>query len=319
MTFGRRLVLDRISVDVAPGDVLGLVGPNGAGKTTLLRIAAGLVRPTGGAAFTDGFRAHARPWWSTVGLVIEEPAMEPRLTGQQWVERVLGATGSYSRAHARGVAAAALDQVGLADARRRPTATYSQGMRQRLGLAAALSYRPRTVLLDEPTNGMDPEGFALIRGVTRELADGGCTVVVSSHILHELETTANRLAVVHEGRLRYFGPLSSFATRTSIVRVGVAPDEAGRALAILGKAFGKVSSGEEGILVEGGEGRAVNAALVAEGIVAAEIAPVEDSLEDRYLRWQVVLEGRVPEPAGGAAGATRSGDGGPARRVVQQP
>jgi ABC-2 type transport system ATP-binding protein len=202
-TFGTVTAVRDVSFRAPAGQVTGLLGPNGSGKTTTLRAALGLVRPTAGTVLIGGlpYRNLPRPR-RVVGAMLEATGFHP---------------GRRARDHLRVLAAAAevpdrrvdevLDQVGLADAAGRRVRGFSLGMKQRLGLAAALLGDPQVLLLDEPANGLDPAGIAWLRALLRGLANQGRTVVVASHVLGEVAQTAERVVIVSAGRLRFAGPL----------------------------------------------------------------------------------------------------------------
>lgn len=202
-TFGQVTAVRRVSFTAPAGKVTGLLGPNGSGKTTTLRVALGLVRPTAGQALIGGvpYGRLTRPR-HTVGALLEATGFHP---------------GRRARDHLRVLAAAermpdhrvdeVLDQVDLASAARRRVREFSLGMRQRLGLAAALLGNPQVLLLDEPANGLDPAGIAWLRGLLRGLANEGRTIIVASHVLSEVAQTADHVVIVSAGRLRFAGPL----------------------------------------------------------------------------------------------------------------
>jgi ABC-2 type transport system ATP-binding protein len=202
-TFGPVTAVREVSFRAPAGQVTGLLGPNGSGKTTTLRATLGLVRPTAGTALIGGlpYRSLPRPR-RIVGAMLEATGFHP---------------GRRARDHLRVLAAAAevpdqrvdevLDQVGLAEAAGRRVRGFSLGMKQRLGLAAALLGDPQVLLLDEPANGLDPAGIAWLRGLLRGLADQGRTILVASHVLGEVAQTADRVVIVSAGRLRFAGPL----------------------------------------------------------------------------------------------------------------
>ena len=202
-TFGAVTAVRAVTFTAPAGQVTGLLGPNGSRKTTTLRAALGLVRPTGGTALIGGvpYARLERPR-RAVGAMLEATGFHP---------------GRRARDHLRVLAAAAdvpdrrvdevLDQVDLADAAGRRVRGFSLGMKQRLGLAAALLGDPQVLLLDEPANGLDPAGIAWLRELLRGLADQGRTVVVASHVLGEVAQTADRVVIVSAGRLRFAGPL----------------------------------------------------------------------------------------------------------------
>jgi len=201
--FGPITAVDDLTFDVPAGRVTGFLGPNGAGKTTTLRMLLGLVTPTAGEALIGGrsYRDLATPR-RVVGAAVEAMSAHP---------------GRRARDHLRVLARAAdafpsrvdevLDMVGLTEAQDRRVGGFSLGMRQRLGLASALLGDPQYLVLDEPANGLDPAGMAWLRGLLRGLADEGRTVLVSSHVLSEVAQTVDQIVIIHEGRLRYAGPL----------------------------------------------------------------------------------------------------------------
>ena len=201
--FGKVQAVTDLSFEVPSGRVTGFLGPNGAGKTTTLRMALGLIRPTSGEALIGG-RHYAdldRPR-QVVGALLEATGFHPGRRGRDHL-RVL--------AQAAGVPAQRVEEVlnlvELTDSADRRVGGYSLGMRQRLGLASALLGDPRVLILDEPANGLDPAGISWLRGLLRELAAQGRAVVISSHVLSEVEQTADAVVIIHEGRLRYSGPL----------------------------------------------------------------------------------------------------------------
>ena len=223
-TFGPVTAVREVSFRAPAGQVTGLLGPNGSGKTTTLRATLGLVRPTAGTALIGGlaYRSLPRPR-RIVGAMLEATGFHP---------------GRRARDHLRVLAAAAdvpdrrvdavLDQVGLADAAGRRVRGFSLGMKQRLGLAAALLGDPQVLLLDEPANGLDPAGIAWLRGLLRGLADEGRTILVASHVLGEVAQTADRVVIVSAGRLRFAGPLDELggtgtALESAFLRLTGAP------------------------------------------------------------------------------------------------
>jgi ABC-2 type transport system ATP-binding protein len=201
--FGPIRAVQELTFDVPPGQVTGFLGPNGAGKTTTLRMMLGLVRPSAGQALIGGHRydqlAHPR---LMVGAVLEQTGFHPGRRGRDHLRIA---------AHVAGLPASrvddVLDQVGLTDDAHRRVGGYSLGMRQRLGLAAALLGDPQVLVLDEPGNGLDPAGMAWLRDLLRELARQGRVVIVSSHLLSEVAQTVDHVVIVHQGRLRFAGPL----------------------------------------------------------------------------------------------------------------
>jgi ABC-2 type transport system ATP-binding protein len=195
--FGSTLAVDDLSFSVQPGRVTGFLGPNGAGKTTTLRMALGLVAPTAGTATVGGLPyADLVAPQRIVGAALEATGFHPGRSGRNHL-RVLAATAGVDDRRVDEV----LGMVGLTEAARRRTAGYSLGMRQRLGLAGALLADPRVLLLDEPANGLDPEGIAWLRGFLRHLAGQGRTILVSSHVLSEVQQTVDDVVIIARGRL----------------------------------------------------------------------------------------------------------------------
>ena len=214
--FGTQRAVDDLSFTVEPGSVTGFLGPNGAGKTTTLRMLLGLVKPTAGTATINGvhYEELAAPL-QTVGAALEAASFHPAHTGLQHLRIYCAAAGlPDSRADEL------LHLVGLADAAKKKTKGYSMGMRQRLGLAGTLLGDPRVLILDEPANGLDPEGIRWLRGFFRHLAGEGRTVLVSSHQLAEVQEFADRAVILNRGRLVRAGSMAelSAGTTTAVVR-----------------------------------------------------------------------------------------------------
>ncbi|HKT05108.1 MAG TPA: ATP-binding cassette domain-containing protein [Rugosimonospora sp.] len=201
--FGRVRAVRELTFDAPAGQVTGFLGPNGAGKTTTLRMMLGLVAPTAGEILIGGRRYHQLPApGREVGAVLEATGFHPGRRGRDHL-RILAQVSGVPAARVDEV----LDLVDLAGDADRRVRGYSLGMRQRLGLAAALLGDPRVLVLDEPANGLDPAGMAWLRGVLRERAAAGCAVLVSSHVLAEVAQTADRVVIVNAGQLRFAGPL----------------------------------------------------------------------------------------------------------------
>ncbi len=197
--FGDTTALDKADLTVSPGVVHGLLGPNGAGKTTLLAALLGLVLPDEGTVRLFGrTRSEAGPaWLDGVGGFVETPRFYPYLTGRQNLAVLAGLDGG----DAAGLIDPALETAGLAGARRQKVRGYSLGMRQRLGLAAAMLRRPRLLILDEPANGMDPAGIRDLRASLRRLAHDGVTVVMSSHVMTQVDEICDKVTILHKGRV----------------------------------------------------------------------------------------------------------------------
>ena len=281
-----------LDLTVEAGQVFGFLGPNGAGKTTTLRILLGLVAATSGRAWLNGRRVPDPTGLARVGAMIEEPAFYPWLTGRRNLD-LLALSGARLQAGGEEVAAA-LDRVGLTGVADRKVKGYSQGMRQRLGLAAALLRRPTLLLLDEPANGMDPAGIREFRTLLRSLAGDGTTVFLSSHLLAEVEQVCDQVAVLQAGRLVDQGPAAALTTARTQVRVEVDPADQDTALALLAP-WAARPDGPGGVMVETPDGRMVNEVLGQEGIWAQQIVLKRPRLEETFLE--------LTEPVGGGHAA----------------
>ncbi|HWD09206.1 MAG TPA: ABC transporter ATP-binding protein [Actinomycetota bacterium] len=290
--YGSTLAVDELDLEVFPGQVYGFLGPNGAGKTTTIRMLMGLVAPSGGRAWVQGLLLPDSSVAATVGSMIEEPAFYPWMTGRANLELF----GSVSRRAGRAAVAEALRWAGADSFADRKVKTYSQGMRQRIGLADAVMGRPRLLILDEPTNGLDPAGIREFRGLLRSFADEGGTVFVSSHLLAEVEQVCDRAAVIVRGRLVEEGPVATLGAVGRKVRVCVLTAD----LVAAQVALARWPVAVEGttLVVGHGSGRDVNAALVGAGVVAESIEVVQPSLEERFLS---LTDGSAP--SGVAAGS----------------
>jgi ABC-2 type transport system ATP-binding protein len=285
--YGSRLAVDSLSLEVPAGVVAGFIGPNGAGKTTTMAMLLGLVAPTaGGASVLGSSLDDPASYLGRVGALIETPAFWPGLTGVENL-RVLATLGGHDPSRIPEV----LDLVGLNGRGGDRFGQYSLGMKQRLGIAAALLGDPELLVLDEPTNGLDPAGINEIREFILELADGERTVLVSSHILSELEHVSDWLIVINDGSLLYQGPAEGFLGRVPTV-VALAPEHLGdlERLASVVRADGhepRTEDVELTVPVDERDARALAAALnkaaVAHGIVLAELYIRRPSLESQYL------------------------------------
>jgi ABC-type multidrug transport system ATPase subunit len=281
-SFGAVRAVSHLSFTVEPGAVTGFLGPNGAGKTTTLRMVLGLERPDAGTATFDGVAYADLPSpVRTVGAVLET-AFHPARSGRNHL-RV------YCRAAGLPVTRAdeVLAQVGLADAGRRRAGGYSLGMRQRLALATALLGDPAVLVLDEPANGLDPEGIHWLRGFLRHLAhEEGRTVLVSSHLLAEMEQTADRVVIVGAGRLVREGSLGELRSGArGSAAVLVRSPEAGRLAEVLGAAGFAVAPSEDGrVTVTGTTPDAVGAQAFRAGVELHELRAETSGLEELYFR-----------------------------------
>lgn len=278
--YGRVIALDGLDLSVEAGQVFGFLGPNGAGKTTTMRILLGLIRPSAGRAWLNGQEVPDPAGLVRVGSMIEEPAFYPWLTGRRNLE-VLSLAGPPLLSPDAVVAA--LDRAGLTGVAHRKVKGFSQGMRQRLGLAAALLRRPALLMLDEPTNGMDPAGIREFRSLLRSLADDGTTVFLSSHLLAEVEQVCDQVAVLDCGRLIRQGSVAELTATWARLRVVVDQAQEPAALALLSR-WRVESDGSGSLLIETQDGRAVNAALGSGGVWARQIGVEQSGLEDVFIR-----------------------------------
>jgi len=229
--YGRTVALDGLDLAVPSGTVYGFLGPNGAGKTTTLRILTGLIHADAGSVELLGepFGRGRRRRLFQVGALIESPSFYPFLSGRENL-RAVAATGAPT---ARGRVDELLSIVGLAERARDRVSTYSLGMKQRLGIAAALLSDPRLLLLDEPANGLDPAGIVGMRDTLRGLASAGKTVLVSSHILGEVQQLADMVGIIARGKLVTEGPVDTLLASSGGVRLRVEPSEVSRAVELL--------------------------------------------------------------------------------------
>jgi ABC-2 type transport system ATP-binding protein len=209
--FGQRKAVDGLTISIPAGTIAGFVGPNGAGKTTTIRLLLGLVRPNGGTASILGQPlTHPERYLARVGALIEAPAFYPSLSGRTNLE-VLARLGD----HPRSCVGQLLELVELSDRARDPVRTYSQGMKQRLGVAMALLPDPDLLILDEPANGLDPLGIIQMRDLLRRLREQGKTIFLSSHLLGELEQVADWFVILHQGKALFSGPARELLDRRS--------------------------------------------------------------------------------------------------------
>jgi ABC-type multidrug transport system ATPase subunit len=277
--YGELRAVDGVDLEVRTGDVYGFLGANGSGKTTTVRMLLGLVLPTSGEAEVFGMPMPTarRSVLPRIGSLVERPAAYPHLSARANLA-LLDATGSdrSRREERRAKIVYALAQVGLDPTDRRPVRTYSQGMRQRLGLAAALMRRPPLLILDEPTNGLDPHGTQEIRRLLLELNAQGTTIFLSSHLLAEIEQMCTRVGVLRRGQLILQEELDTLLKPTGLVAVRTRDID--KCVALLGPAVGSVAG--ERLLVRAKDPARLNAYLVGEGIRVDEIGPYRRTLSD---------------------------------------
>lgn len=284
--YGERLAVDTVSMTVRRGEVYGFLGPNGAGKTTTLRMILGLIRPTAGSASVLGRPGGSQEVTERVGALIEGPGFFPYLSGRDNL-RVM--------ARYRGLPESTVDdalvRVDLADRGDDRFKSYSLGMKQRLGVASALMGDPELIVLDEPTNGLDPAGMQDMRSLVVSLARGGQTVVLSSHLLAEVQEICDRVGVIDDGRLLRESTVADLRGETSLRVRAVQVD---RTLAVSMRL-----AGDDGVRVQGDSvllalpaaaAPDVTRALVADGVDVLELSAVERSLEEVFFEMTTTQE-----------------------------
>ncbi|AUY52400.1 ABC transporter ATP-binding protein [Streptomyces sp. CB01881] len=282
-TYGGRTAVDHLSFTVRAGQVTGFLGPNGAGKTTTLRLILGLDAPTAGTATVGGvpFRSHRRGL-RHVGALLDAGHVH----GGRTAEAHLAAL-ARSNGIARSRVAEVLAEVGLAEAARRRIGGFSLGMKQRLGIATALLGDPPVLVFDEPVNGMDPEGVLWVRRLFRRLAAEGRTVFLSSHLMAEMEQTADQLVVIGQGRLVAAEPVRAFAARSTRLTVVVGTPQAAELTVLLTAAGASVepegSAGAERLVVTGAAAGRIGALAAEHRIVLTELATRSASLEEAFM------------------------------------
>jgi ABC-type multidrug transport system ATPase subunit len=277
--YGQRTAVDAVNLTVRRGEIYGFLGPNGAGKTTTLRMLLGLVRPTSGSATVLGHPPGAPAALRRIGALIEGPGCYPYLSGRENL-RVLA---RYASLHDVAVEAA-LAQVDLTDRAGDRYRSYSLGMKQRLGVAAALLGDPALLILDEPTNGLDPAGMADMRDLIRSLADHGQTVVLSSHLLGEIEQICDRVGVIAQGRLRVESSVADLRGHASLlVRAEPLPAAAVVAERLVGAAQVSIVDGSLRLAVRLDRAPELVRAMVQADLAVHEVHAQERTLEDAFF------------------------------------
>ncbi|MBW3653916.1 MAG: ABC transporter ATP-binding protein [Actinobacteria bacterium] len=307
--YGRITAVDRVDLTVQAGDVYGYLGPNGAGKTTTLRMMLGLVTPDAGAVklfgrdpLVEGVRA-----LDGVAGFVEAPRFYPYLTGRKNLELVAALDGGDAVARIDD----ALDTVELADRARDKVGGYSHGMRQRLGLAGALLRDPRLLILDEPATGLDPGGMRDMRLLIRRLADQGITVLLSSHLMAEVEELCDRVVIISRGRVRYEGALDELiATTAGRYELRTTDDARAAQIAAAQRGIDEVARDARGLTFAAGEraATALSLALGKAGIGIAALVPRTATLEELFFRMteEAAAADGVPVAAGGVSNDRRS-------------
>ena len=291
--FGTVTALDGLTVELPPTGVIGLVGPNGSGKSTLIRILLGLIRPTSGSATVLGSGISApREYAARVGVLIESPAFIPGLSAR---------ANLVSLARLRHLPLdrvdAVITQVGLAGRDREPVKRFSLGMKQRLGIAAALLSDPELLILDEPTNGLDPAGIVEIRELLRDLGREGRTVIVSSHQLSEIEAVCDHLVVIRFGELVFSGPMAEMMKRTR-EHIDIAAEHAAdmdRLEGALVAGGWAVTAVDDVLRVAAAADRAadLNRAAAGAGVTLSRLIVAQDNLEEIFLEMTGRVDGEL--------------------------
>jgi ABC-2 type transport system ATP-binding protein len=293
-SYGSRLAVDNLNLDVRRGEIFGFLGPNGAGKTTTIRMALGLIAPTSGSVEVLGkdIGQHLSEVLPRVGALVETPALYTYMSGRNNLRTMASALGGIPDSHIDAI----LDVVGLRERQKDRVRTYSLGMKQRLGVAMALLHNPDLLILDEPANGLDPAGIVEIRDLMRALAAQGKTVFISSHVLTEVQQICTRVAIINNGRLVTESTVEALTQTQGGFAVKVR--EPAEALALV-KAQPWGSSAQidaNGYLLTpspDGEGRSLNLFLSQAGHAPDLIMEQSESLEDVFLR----LTGAAPNGA----------------------
>ena len=281
--YGERMAVSHINFDVPLGTVCGFVGPNGSGKTTTMRMLLGLISHTGGSGqVLDASIDEPEKYLSRVGAMIEGPAFYPALTGAENL-RVLATLGGFPQERVQTL----LEQVGLGDRAKSKYKTYSLGMKQRLGIAAALLPNPKLLMLDEPTNGLDPEGIQEVRALLRSLADSGTTVFVSSHLLSELEIISDYLVMLRKGEVVFAGKIEELllAQQHVIIAKGQNHSDLEKILS-LATGMGHsatIRNNEVHIQANADWASTLNRAAFDAGITLAQLSPQVPNLEETFF------------------------------------
>lgn len=278
-----RLAVSHINFEVPLGTVCGFVGPNGSGKTTTMRMLLGLITPTTGQGHILGEPIeHPEKYLSRVGAMIEGPAFYPALSGHENL-MVLAKLGGFPVERVQTL----LEKVGLGDRGKSKYKTYSLGMKQRLGIAAALLPEPKLLMLDEPTNGLDPEGIQEVRALLRDLANDGTTVFVSSHLLSELEIISDHIVMLRKGEIVFAGPIGDLMAKQqpTIIAKSLVHSDLARIVEIAEKSghHAVIRNDAVHILAPMDWAATLNKAAFDAGITLAQLAPQLPNLEETFF------------------------------------
>jgi len=273
------VAVDNLQLNVFRGEVYGFLGPNGAGKTTTLRMLLGLIKPTTGSARVAGSAPGSPASLAKIGAIVETPAFYPYLSGYDNLRVLADYCGvPYSRI------GPALDQVELTPRAKHKFATYSMGMKQRLGVASALLKEPELLILDEPTNGLDPQGMADMRNLIIQIGQGERTVLISSHLLNEVELMCSRIGVIQKGKLVAEGTIDDLRGAAHLIVRAAPADKARKVLeAVAGSPNVTVEDGAFRLKVDLGRTSQINRQLVEAGVEVTELRTAERSLEEVFM------------------------------------
>lgn len=280
--FGAVTAVQAVNLRVQQGEVFGFLGPNGAGKTTTIGMVLGLIHPTAGSItlFDQTITPSHNRVLQNVGSLVGAPALLPYLTARENLRLVARLHSGVTNGRINEL----LDLVGLTTAADRKVAGFSTGMKQRLGLGVALMHRPSLIILDEPTNGLDPAGMREVRTLIRQLADDGITIFLSSHLLHEVEQVCDRIAVIRQGAIVAQGGVEELLSQSDqSVRLKVRnPAKAGELLAQLPDAARVITNGAY-VQVSGVDGETAVAHLTQNGVIPSEVTVQKSDLESLFL------------------------------------
>jgi len=278
--FGSKVAVDHLSVTIYPGLVTGFLGPNGAGKSTTMRLIVGLDRPTSGQALVGGrpYRKLRAPL-SEVGILLDAKAVHPGRSARSHL-RAMAASEGIGRRRVEEM----IEMTGLGAVAKQRVGKFSLGMHQRLGIAAALLGDPAVLILDEPVNGLDPEGVAWVRRLAKDLARQGRTIFISSHLMSEMAQTADRVVILGRGRLIADTPVQELIDRTSgkttLVR---SPQAAQLGQALAGQGARVIPQPDGALLVDGPPASGIGELAAAQGWALHELSPQTSSLEEAYM------------------------------------
>jgi ABC-2 type transport system ATP-binding protein len=300
-TYGPKTAVDHLSFTVEPGRVTGFLGPNGAGKSTTMRMILGLDRPTSGSVTINGRSyADAPAPLRTVGALLEARALHPGRTARNHLRWLSASNGIPARRIDE-----VLDLVGLTDVADQRVGRFSLGMGQRLGIAVALLGEPPVVVLDEPVNGLDPEGIRWVRTLARELAGQGRTVLVSSHLMSEMALTADHLIVVGRGRMLADCSMAQFIAEHAASYVRVRAPRVGNVETLLRERGLEVERQDDALRVQGLDPAGIGELVGAAGLHLHELTLVQSSLEDAFMTLTADSVEYAAHPAAQEAQAAR--------------